>query len=431
MLVGDGMVYDFSDSLNAKDIVLEDFIDNHTTYFVINEEGVDATVMEYYKEIFALFHSAFEAEEMIALFDVLASYKIEQDVPYIIVSNEVHSLMHMLISSINKEGKSRDLMALLELFRAIDNTVAQIYLKRYIDSLISLNRVRRNSLADLVEKKIIVHYESHLQWLSRLAQNIKDESVGDFVELDHCRCDFGKWLHNDAKQIIQNNSKYKALQSIHKNLHMLAQKIYNILEKKEYHILINYLEKCELMSLGIGTELALLDNILINQKVAKDSLTGALNRQGLRNIFQSHYELALATSNTFILAICDLDNFKNLNDTYGHVAGDRVLQLFVEVVKRNLRNSDVIIRYGGEEFVIMLPSIHLEKGFKVIEKIREEFARSTLVFNDKKISTTVSIGMMKVEPHQHFEQSFIDDYIMQVDQKLYHAKEHGRNRVEL
>jgi diguanylate cyclase (GGDEF)-like protein len=185
------------------------------------------------------------------------------------------------------------------------------------------------------------------------------------------------------------------------------------------------------MSLGIGTELALLDNIIINQKVAKDSLTGALNRQGLRTIFQSHYELALATSNSFILALCDLDNFKALNDTYGHVAGDRMLQLFVEVVKKNIRNSDVIVRYGGEEFVIMLPSIHQEKGFKVIEKIREEFGNAILEFNGEQVRTTVSIGMMEVEPHHAFEQGFIDDYIMQVDQKLYFAKGHGRNRVEL
>ena len=82
------MLYDFSDSLNTKDMIVEDFIDNHTTYFVINEDGVDATVMEYYKEIFTLFHTAFESQKMIELFNALASYKIAQDVPYIIVSNE-------------------------------------------------------------------------------------------------------------------------------------------------------------------------------------------------------------------------------------------------------------------------------------------------------------------------------------------------------
>ncbi len=425
------MEYDFSDSLNSKAIVLEEFLDNYTTYFVMSEEGADSTVMEFYKQIFTLFHAAFEASEMIEHFEKLAAYKIAQDIPYVIVSNEIHALMHLLIERIKEDRKSHHLVALLELFRSIDNAVAKLYLMRYVESLISLNTIRRNSLADLVEKNIITHYESHLMWLTELAKKIKEGSTEGFPELNHTMCAFGKWLFSDGKMVIQNNSKYTGLTNIHKNLHMLAQKIYNILEQKEYHILINYLEKCELMSLGIGTELALLDNIIINQKVAKDSLTGALNRQGLRGIFQSHYELALATSNRFILALCDLDNFKMLNDTHGHVAGDRMLQLFVEVVKRNIRNSDVVVRYGGEEFVIMLPSVNAQMGYKVIEKIRDEFSQTPLDFNGSKIHTSVSIGMMEIEPHHPFEQGFIDDFIMQVDQKLYFAKEHGRNRVEL
>jgi len=424
------MIYDFSDSFSAKELVLEEFIDNHTTYFMMNDEGIDATVMEYYKEIFALLHGSFEQDEMITLFEQLAAYKTGQEIPYVIVSNEVHSLMYLLISSVNKRGNSQDIVGLLKLFREVDNSIAQIYLQRYIDALVSLNRARRNSLADLVEKKIISYYESHLEWLSKLALNIKDEKRDNFVELDHCRCNFGKWLHNDAKEIIQNNSKYLAIVTIHKNLHMLAQKIYNILEKKEYHILINYLEKCELMSLGIGTELALLDNIIINKKAAKDSLTGALNRQGLRNIFQTHYELALATSNSFILAICDLDHFKLLNDTYGHVAGDKVLQHFVAVVKRNLRNSDVIIRYGGEEFVIMLPSIHKENGLKAMQNICSDFAASTLLFDNQEIRSTVSIGMIEVEPSHPYANDFLNEYIVQADKKLYCAKGNGRNCVE-
>lgn len=424
------MEYDFSDSLNSEAIVIEEFLDNYTTYFVMSEEGADSTVIKYYNEIFRLFYGAFQTEDMVGLFESLAAYKITQEIPYVIVSNEIHALMHLFIERINKDQKSYHLVSLLELFRSIDNAVAKLYLMRYIDTLISLNTVRRNSLADLVEKNIITHYESHLLWLTQLARNIKEQNIHNFPELNHSMCVFGRWLESDAKLVIQNNSKYTGLINIHKNLHMLAQKIYNILEQKEYHILINYLEKCELMSLGIGTELALLDNIIINQKVAKDSLTGALNRQGLRGIFQSHYELALATSNRFILALCDLDNFKMLNDTHGHVAGDRMLQLFVEIVKKNIRNSDVVVRYGGEEFVIMLPSINAQMGYKVIEKIREEFAITPLAFNGEQIYTTVSIGMMEIEPHHPFEQGFIDDFIMQVDQKLYFAKEHGRNRVE-
>lgn len=422
--------YDFSHSLHTQNAVLEEFIDKYITYFPVEDDEEYLKFIEYYEKIFNLFHTSFQDEEMIELFKKLAEYKISRDVPYVIVSNEIHALAHLLVSNINKDERCEDLVNILTLFKDVDNVVAYLYLMRYINNLISMNNTRRNSLSDLTHKNLIVHYESHLLWLSKLALCIKNTTTVDFPELDHCACDFGKWINSDAREVIQNNSKHKNITNIHKNLHLLARKIHNLLGSKENHILINYLEKCELISLSIGTELALIDNTMIYQKVTKDALTGALNRHGLHSIFQTHYELALATSNCFILAICDLDHFKEVNDTYGHVAGDKMLQLFVEIVKKNIRNSDVILRYGGEEFVIMLPSIHKDKGLAVMQKIREDFAASVLDFEEQKIQATVSIGMMEIEPNQRFEKSFIDDYIVQVDQKLYHAKEHGRNRVE-
>ena len=321
-------------------------------------------------------------------------------------------------------------MKLLTLFQKINNRVAHIYLLKYLQRLVSLNNMRLSSISDLVEKNIITHYESHLIWLTDLAKYVEGSDRTKFPELDDTNCSFGVWLHNDAKQVISNNSKYKNIVSIHKSLHLFASKIFHILDKGEFHVLITYLEKCELISLSIGTELALLDQILINKRITQDSLTGALNRQGLGNVFESHYELALATNNPFILAMCDLDFFKNINDTYGHVAGDKLLRLFVDSVKQNIRNSDVIIRYGGEEFIIMLPTIYKAKGLEILENIRNDFANTVLEFNEEKISTTVSVGMVEIEPAYLYQKSFLEDYLMIVDKKLYEAKHNGRNRIE-
>ena len=190
------------------------------------------------------------------------------------------------------------------------------------------------------------------------------------------------------------------------------------------------MEKCEFISLSIGTELALIDNIIMNKRVTKDTLTQALNRNGLRSIFESQYELSLATNNHFVLAICDLDHFKNINDTYGHVAGDKILQNFVTIAKKQIRNSDVIIRYGGEEFVIILPAVSKDKGYDVLKSICTNFENNSLEFNGSIINATVSIGMMGIIPEQPFKHSFIDEYIMIADQRLYRAKQSGRNKVE-
>jgi diguanylate cyclase len=293
-----------------------------------------------------------------------------------------------------------------------------------------MNNIRRNSLADLLEKNLISHYESHLIWLSDLARHIQNQDKTAFPELDSTMCAFGQWIHGDAKKSIKNNSKYESIFSIHQNLHLFARKIFNILRKDEYHILITYLEKCELISLNIGTELALLDQIAMNKKITKDVLTGALNRNGLKDIFENQYELSLATSNPFVLAMCDLDFFKNINDKYGHVAGDRVLKMFVDVVKKNVRNSDVIIRYGGEEFMIILPSINRAKGLEVLEKVRRSFGETSLVFNETTILATVSMGMVEVKPELPYKQAFLDEYVMIADRRLYVAKESGRDKIE-
>ena len=424
------MQYDFSLLLSKENIVLEEFIDKHTICVHLGDATKTTTMVGYYAQILQLLHNPFDDQDILNIFEELTHFKISNDVPYIIISNEIYGLKSLLIRNIHGEDIKTNIMSLLTLFQHINNKVAQIYLMQYIDKLISMNSIRRNSLSDLVEKNIIKHYESHLIWLSKLAQHIKLSKKENFPQLDEKMCSFGVWLDTQAKTIIQNNSKHKSIKSIHKTLHLFAEKIYNIIDKNEYHILITYLEKCELISLSIGTELALLDQIQINKRVTKDSMTGALSREGLKNVFESQYELSLATSNPFILAMCDLDFFKNINDTYGHIAGDKLLKHFVDIVKQNIRNSDVIIRYGGEEFIIILPTIHKAKGFDVLEKIRKAFEESFIELNTKKIRTTVSMGMMEIEPEHSYQKSFLDEHIMIVDQKLYMAKDNGRNRVE-
>ena len=424
-------MYDFSLCFDNEDNDLfNEFTDKYTTCVnSFNDEKFNI-VMSHYKKIVDAFSSPFELEELITSFEDLARYKMSISVPYVIMTNEIYGLKNILISKMVDASANTKILGLFTIFKLINNRVAKVYLHSYIDKLISLNNVRINSLSDLVEKNMISHYESHLIWLTRLAQLIKDEKKENFVELDDTMCEFGVWLHGDAKNIIQNNSKYKAINNLHQSLHLFAKKIFNQISDDEHHILITYLEKCELISLSIGTELALIDNILMNKRITKDSLTGALNREALRGVFESQYELSLATNSSFVLAMCDLDFFKKINDNYGHIAGDQLLKSFVTVVKQNIRASDVIVRYGGEEFVIMLPAINKEKGKEVLEKIRQSFQDTCILFNEENINATVSIGMIEIKPEDIYKKDLVDEYIMIADSELYRAKHRGRNRVE-
>ena len=425
-------MYNFSNIFKVQnEAILDEFIDKYTSFIDISDDEKTTILISYYQKILETLGKPFTLEELISDFEDLARYKISSDTPYVILTNEIYGLKSILIHKMSHSSTTSNITYLLDLFNSINNSIAHIYLHNYIDKLVSLNNVRINSLTDLIEKNMIVYYESHLVWLTKLALCIKDEKITDFVEIEDKACEFGHWLHNDAKQIIQNNSKYKSLCQLHENLHLFAKKIYERILKSDYHILITYLEKCEFISLSLGTELALVDNILMNKQITKDVVTGALNRQALRGVFESQYELSLATNSPFILAICDLDFFKDVNDKFGHIAGDKVLEFFVKTVQDNLRSSDMIIRFGGEEFIIMLPSIHNKKGIDILNNIRKIFQESSLIFEGQEINATVSIGMMEITPQFLYKKNFLDDYIGMVDRELYVAKEKGRNRLEV
>ena len=425
------MKYDFSKFFNNSDNeALDDFIEQYTTYINTHrEEDIIQTFRNHYSEIFDTLSRSFEEKEMLTLFENLAKFKISLDLPYVIVTNELFTLKNIILTKMLNEDSSKEILKLISLFKKINDKLAYIYLTSYIEKLLTINNVRISSFSDLIDKSIIKYYESHLIWISDLAVCIRDKNQYEFPELDEQLCHFGQWLHSDAKKIIQNDTKHNNINTLHSNLHFFGRKIHNYVEKDEYHLLITYLEKCELISLNIGAELALINNILLNRKVTKDALTGALSRESLSSIFESQYELSLATDSPFVLAMCDLDNFKSINDTYGHIAGDKLLQKFVSIVKEHLRNSDIIVRYGGEEFIILLPTLKKNRAFDVLEKIRKSFEENILYLDEQEIKATVSIGITEINPEDVFNQIFLEEHVAIADKKLYRAKNSGRNKV--
>lgn len=411
---------------DSNSVLLEEFLDKYVAHAYLVHIDQSDKIFQNYKKIVECFEKGCQEDTILEYFKQLAHLKMSLDIPYAALSNEVAGLKNILIS---KESSSQKIAYYVKIFQKISNCVAEIYLQDYLDRLLHTNNMRISSFSEILELDIIHFYKEHLLWLNSLAKAIQKRDTKAFPELDPNHCNFGTWLHDIGKKFIQNNSKFDRIVTLHKNLHIFAQKIKTILSHKEYYILISYLEKCELLSLSLGTELILIDNIEINKKVTKDALTGALNRHAFRPVFETHYELSYATENSFILAMMDLDNFKQINDTYGHIAGDEILRVFVKCVKENIRNSDVIVRYGGEEFVLFLPSISAKKAIEVLENIREKFAATKIEIGDESLHATVSIGATVVKPKMPFVSSLIDEYVMIADKKLYEAKTSGKNKV--
>ena len=127
----------------------------------------------------------------------------------------------------------------------------------------------------------------------------------------------------------------------------------------------------------------------------------------------------------FAVLMLDIDNFKSLNDTYGHLAGDEVLETLAAILKRSVRNVDFVARYGGEEFVAVLIETSAEAALQVAERIRSLVETPRLAATNELISVTVSIGVTESRPGD----ARPDDVIARADRAMYDAKHAGRNTV--
>src|SRR5215470_7944994 len=156
-----------------------------------------------------------------------------------------------------------------------------------------------------------------------------------------------------------------------------------------------------------------------------DGLTQIYNKRYFLETLEREISRAHRYHRDLSLIMFDIDFFKNVNDTHGHLAGDSVLKQLAQVLKGRIRREDIMARYGGEEFAIILPEIGVANALVFAEKVRKIIEKTPFKFEDQKIPITVSVGVAQVGPAV---QSTLE-FIKAADDKLYLAKQEGRNRV--
>jgi diguanylate cyclase len=162
----------------------------------------------------------------------------------------------------------------------------------------------------------------------------------------------------------------------------------------------------------------------VSELVHQDQLTGALNRHGLDEAFEREATRADRSHTPVCVALLDIDNFKRLNDTMGHQAGDQALVHLSHVIKEALRPSDAVARYGGEEFIIVLPGIGLEEATATVERLQRELTKKFFLHENDRVLITFSAGVALRAPQEPQE-----DVIGRADKAMYQAKKTGKNRV--
>lgn len=162
----------------------------------------------------------------------------------------------------------------------------------------------------------------------------------------------------------------------------------------------------------------------ISALVHEDQLTGSLNRRGLDDVYARESARSDRRGTPLCIAMLDLDDFKRLNDSYGHVAGDAALKHLVKVVKDTLRSMDVIARFGGEEFLILLPETTIEAATHTMIRLQRELTRHFFLHDNEKVLITFSAGVALRLPNEAQ-----DALIERTDRAMYQAKRAGKNLV--
>jgi len=165
---------------------------------------------------------------------------------------------------------------------------------------------------------------------------------------------------------------------------------------------------------------------VLSELVSTDALTGLFNFRHFKTVLQAEMDRSKRSGIPTSLVMVDVDHFKAINDTYGHEAGNVALKSLADILSSEVRTTDIVCRYGGEEFAMVFPETHLNLAVKVADRIRKQIASQPVAIDDGEIKLTVSMG---ASVYMKFSVLDFNDFVASVDKYLYEAKQSGRNCI--
>ncbi|MBI5696526.1 MAG: diguanylate cyclase [Nitrospirae bacterium] len=288
--------------------------------------------------------------------------------------------------------------------------------------MLRLNQDELRSFLTQIDQAIY----NHNQWHECLIRALICHLPYDRREMHrnaHRDCLFGQWYYSPAAQKLKDHPGFEALGIEHENVHMLAVDLLQM-EGSGTNIHILEFEKFTNALGSMRLQLQTLKRELEDMLYNRDSLTRAHSRIGMLTKLRELHELVKRGIQSCSIAMMDLDHFKEVNDTFGHAAGDKVLVSITHYILEDLRPYDRIFRYGGEEFLVTVLHPVTDNGLDAIERLRTGISEQRVEFEGGDIWVTASFGVAELDPEVPVEQS-----IERADKALYAAKAAGRNHT--
>ncbi len=268
---------------------------------------------------------------------------------------------------------------------------------------------------------------THDQWCEDLFSTLICRLPPDQREIEpdaHKKCRFGQWYYGAGTEKLRRHRGFEEIATEHQRMHDCATALLTATANQEpihlpeYERFINSLKRLRL-------EIATLRHDVEDSLYNLDPLTGAANRIGMLSKLRAELELVKRKVHSCCVVMMDLDNFKQVNDAYGHAVGDHVLVRFAQYAMSHLRPYDKLFRYGGEEFLLFAVDADLTATQEIVERLREGLASISQERNgNESFHVTVSAGLALLDPEISVEES-----LDRADKALYAAKSRGRNGV--
>lgn len=266
---------------------------------------------------------------------------------------------------------------------------------------------------------------NHGQWFDSITRTLVcrlPHDQRDVADDAHRQCRLGQWYYGAAPDKLRGHPGFIALEAEHRNMHRQAAKLLQTATSGSAISLLefdNFANALERLRLQLHTLKRELEDALHNL----DPLTGAGSRIGMLTQLREQQELVKRQVQACCIAMMDVDHFKAVNDTYGHVAGDRALAVATRYAMAHLRPYDRVFRYGGEEFLVCMQNTDTATAREVVERVRQGLAATPIDYDGKAtLRITVSFGLALLDPDVGVEQS-----IERADKAMYAAKAAGRN----
>lgn len=265
----------------------------------------------------------------------------------------------------------------------------------------------------------------HSNWLKEFHRALicdQPMSSDNTQENAHHNCRLGKWYYGNVEESIQQLDTFKEVGDLHRSVHQHANTLLEVKQSGQDVSVQSYDEFINIAML-FRTALQDLQFNMVSQVCAIDHLTGVWNRYAMTYKLTQEHERITRTGQSCSIALLDFDHFKNINDQYGHIVGDSVLKTALEFFSSKIRKYDAIFRYGGEEFLFMLPATTTKEAQDLMERLRTGIKKLSITASkNMNIHIRVSIGLTSLDKN-----ITVADAIDMADSALLKAKADGRD----